>query len=60
MFVNLMDLDLQERIANTDKYDFNIKNALDLLLENGPILYDRTYRIGDWKSMGIGVELYSR
>ena len=36
MFVNLMDLDVQDRIANTDKYDFDVKNALDLLLENGP------------------------
>ena len=36
MFVNLMDLDLQDRIVNMDKYDFNIKNVLELLLENGP------------------------
>ena len=36
MFVNLMDLNLQDRIANTDKYDYAIKNALELLLENGP------------------------
>ena len=36
MFVNLMDLDLQDRIANTDKYDFDVKNTLELLLENGP------------------------
>ena len=36
MFVNLMDLNLQDRIANTDKYDYDIKNTLELLLENGP------------------------
>ena len=36
MFVNLMDLDLQDRIAKTDKYDYDIKNTLGLLLENGP------------------------
>ena len=36
MFVNLMDLHLQDRIANTDKYDYDVKNALELLLENGP------------------------
>ena len=36
MFVKLMDLDLQDRIANTEKYDFDIKNTLELLLENGP------------------------
>ena len=36
MFVNLMDLDLQDRIVNRDKYDYDIKNTLELLLENGP------------------------
>ena len=36
MFVNLMDLDLQDRIANTDKYNYDVKNTLELLLENGP------------------------
>ena len=36
MFVNFMDLDLQNRIADMDKYDFDVKNTLELLLENGP------------------------
>ena len=36
MFFNLMDLDLQDRIANMDKYDYDVKNAFELLLENGP------------------------
>ena len=36
MFVNLMDLELQERIANTDKYDFDVRYTLELLLKNGP------------------------
>ena len=36
MFVNLMDLDLQDRMANTDKYDYDVKNTLELLLENRP------------------------
>ena len=31
-----MDLNLQDRIANTDKYDYDIKNALELLLESRP------------------------
>ena len=47
MFVNLMDLDLQDRIANTDKYDFDIKNTLELLLENG--LNSLRQDIEDWK-----------
>ena len=36
MFINLTDLDLQDRIANLDKYDYDVKNALELLLENRP------------------------
>ena len=36
MFINLMDLDLQDRIANMDKYDYDVKNTLELLLENRP------------------------
>ena len=36
MFVNLMDLDLQDRIVNMDKYDYDVKNTLELLLENRP------------------------
>ena len=36
MFVNLMDLDLQDRIAKSDKYNYDIKNTLELLLESGP------------------------
>ena len=36
MFVNLKDLDLQDRIVNTDKYDYDVKNTLEVLLENGP------------------------
>ena len=31
-----MDLDLQDRIANMDKYDFDVNNNLKLLLENRP------------------------
>ena len=59
MFVNLMDLDLQNRIANTDKYDFDVKNAMELLLENGPN-YNRIYRIGDWKNMEKGISFSTR
>ena len=36
MFVNLMDLNLQDRIASSKNYDSDVKNALELLLENGP------------------------
>ena len=36
MFINLMDINLQDRIANMDKYYYDVKNTLELLLENGP------------------------
>ena len=47
MFVNLMDMDLQDRIANTDKYDYDVKTALELLLENGPNSLQQDLK--DWK-----------
>ena len=47
LFVNLMDMDLQDRIANLDKYDFDVKQALELLLENGPNSLQQDLK--DWK-----------
>ena len=47
MFVNLMDIDLQDRIANMDKYDYDVKTALELLLENGPNSLQQDLK--DWK-----------
>ena len=47
MFVNLMDMDLQDHIANTDKYDYDVKTALELLLENGPNSLQQDLK--DWK-----------
>ena len=36
MFINLVDVDLQDRIAKAKSYDFDVKNALEMLLEKGP------------------------
>ena len=36
MFINLIDTNLQDRIANTERYDFDVKNALEMILEKGP------------------------
>ena len=47
MFVNLMDMDLQDQIANTDKYNYDVKTALELLLENGPNSLQQDLK--DWK-----------
>ena len=52
MFVNLMDMDLQDRIANTDKYDYDVKTALELLLENGPNSLQQDLK--DWKLENYG------
>ena len=42
-----MDMDLQDRIANMDKYDYDVKMALILLLENGPNSLQQDLK--DWK-----------
>ena len=47
MFINLIDTGLQDRIANTEKYDFDVKNALEMLLENGP--HTLQHNLEDWK-----------
>ena len=36
LFLNLLDLTLQDRIANAKDYDFDITNAIAILLEEGP------------------------
>ena len=36
LFLNLLDLSLQERIANAKNYDFDVTNAIEILIEGGP------------------------
>ena len=36
IFINLLDMDLQARIAKAENYDFDVKNTLEMLLEKGP------------------------
>ena len=36
LFPNLLDLTLQDRIANAKDYDFDVTNAIAILLEGGP------------------------
>ena len=47
MFINLIDTDLQDRIANLTNYDFDVKNALEMLLEKGPNTLQND--LEDWK-----------
>ena len=36
MFLNLLDIGLQEQIMNTKDFDFDVKNAISILLKDGP------------------------
>ena len=47
MFINLIDLDLQDRIAKSKNYDFDVQNALEILLEKGPNTLQSD--LEDWK-----------
>ena len=47
MFINLVDVDLQDRIAKAKSYDFDVKNALEMLLEKG--LNTLRHDLEDWK-----------
>ena len=47
MFINLLDTDLQARIANADNYNFDVKNALEMLLEKGPSTLQQD--LEDWQ-----------
>ena len=47
LFLNLLDLDLQEQIANSRELDFDAAEVLEALLGNGPITLQ--HGLGDWK-----------
>ena len=47
LFINLIDTNLQDRIANSKNYDFDVKNALEMLLEKGPNTLQ--HNLEDWK-----------
>ena len=36
MFINLLDIGLQEQITNAKNFDFDVKNTISILLEEGP------------------------
>ena len=36
LFLNLLNLTLQDRISNAKDYDFNVTNTITILLEKGP------------------------
>ena len=47
MFINLLDTDLQERILNGKELDIDVKNAMKMLLQEGPTNLKND--LEDWK-----------
>ena len=47
MFLNLLDIGLQERIINAKDFDFDVRNAILILLEDGPSSIRN--ELEDWK-----------
>ena len=47
LFLNLLDLHLQEQIANGKELDFDVAETLETLLENGPTTL--WHNLEDWK-----------
>ena len=47
MFNNLLDTDLQERISNGKELDIDMKNAMEMLLQEGPTSLKND--LEDWK-----------
>jgi hypothetical protein len=47
LFINLLDMELQERILNGKGIDLDIKNPIETLLEEGPTNLQNN--LHDWK-----------
>jgi hypothetical protein len=47
LFINLVDLELQERIANSSDLDFDATDAISRLLQSGPVTIKND--LEDWK-----------
>ena len=47
MFINLLDTDLQERILNRKELDIDVKNAMEMILQEGPM--NLKNNLEDWK-----------
>jgi hypothetical protein len=49
LFINLLDTELQERILNGKELDLDVKNAIEMLMEEGPTSLKNDLQ--DWKLM---------
>jgi hypothetical protein len=47
LFLNLLDVDLRDRITKNKEYDFNVTKAIKLLQEEGPTSIQND--LEDWK-----------
>ena len=46
LFIQLLDIDLQQRIANTHDHDEEVTKALLMMMEQGP--HAIQWELGDW------------
>ena len=46
LFIQLLDIDLQQRIANTHDHDEEVTKALSMMMEQGP--HTIQWELGDW------------
>ena len=54
LFANLIDTELQRRIANTRNMDYDTAEAIKGLLGEGPNKAKRIWKIGKWKNLKGG------
>jgi hypothetical protein len=47
LFLNLLDIDLRDRITENKEYDFDVTKAIELLQENGPTTIQND--LEDWR-----------
>jgi hypothetical protein len=50
LFVNLIDMELQKKIANAKNMDYNAAEAIKEFLEQGPKEAKKDWIIGKWKN----------
>jgi hypothetical protein len=51
LFINLLDMELQERILNGKELDLDVKNAIETLMEEGPTSLKMIFKIGKSKRL---------
>ena len=60
LFVNLLDLELQNQILKGTVLDFNISNALEKLLNGNCLIWQMTWMTGKWRILKIRKQYSTR